>query len=59
MPCAGLEDDDVDPFLRQLVAERSTARTGADDHDDAIVVLVELCGHSDLPSAFSLVLVRA
>ncbi len=34
----GLEHDDVDAFLRQLVAERAAAGTRADDDDHTVVV---------------------
>src|SRR6202000_1955559 len=39
----GLENDDLDTLLRQLIAERATARARADNHDDAAVILIEFC----------------
>ena len=46
---ARLEDDDVDAFLRKLVAQRAAAGAGADDDDHAVVVEVKLCCHGFLP----------
>ncbi|ESZ10363.1 hypothetical protein X735_28970 [Mesorhizobium sp. L2C085B000] len=38
---AGLEDDDIDAFLGEFVAERAAAGAGADDHDHAVVVEIK------------------
>ena len=39
---AGLEQHHLDALLRQLVAQRAAAGTGADDHHDAVVVEFEV-----------------
>lgn len=39
-PASGFQNDDVDAFLCEFVAERTAAGTGADDDDDAVVVQI-------------------
>ena len=48
VPVAGLEDHDLDALLGEFIAERATARAGADDHDQSVIVEVEFC-HGFLP----------
>ena len=46
---AGLEHDDVDALLRELVGEGSATGPGADDDDDRVVGVVERCRHQRAP----------
>src|SRR5262249_54064173 len=46
---AGFKDHDLDALLRKLVAERSAARSGADNHDHAAVIQIKFCHVEFLP----------
>ena len=45
----GFKDHDLDALLRKLIAERSAARAGTDDHDHAAVIQIEFCHVGFLP----------
>src|SRR5262249_39550495 len=50
LPRTRFEHDDLDALLAQLVRQRASAGAGADDHDEAVVVQVELRHLSLLPT---------